>query len=220
MGVIMRLGKNGLVILVVSFGLVMPAWAKKGDIVPEKKKGVSIRETSAGPVASVKTDEYQLDVIVTSAHGVLTVQAKLTNNGSTAIQIRPETCQMYHDDAPLDPLDPHVYAQLASDAKPYEVDRDGKILTNEVDKLPDDVPTSKNKIWRKSKGKREMRMAITKDVIALKKDILMRGGIIEAGESKKGRLVYQRNGLELPFEIRFSPEGVEKPLVIRYVRAR
>src|SRR5579862_6831918 len=80
-----------VVVALIAWG---PAWASKGDIVPESAKGVTSKSDGKVTVGSVKMPEYTVDMGVTTGKGVLTINVTVHNTGDFPINLRPDCLKL------------------------------------------------------------------------------------------------------------------------------
>lgn len=220
------------VLVLAALVAVAPAWAKKGDIVPQGGKGVEVRVRDGKKHSHTALGPLEIEFEASSGGGFLYVDAKVTNTSDTEYELKEGAIKLHSEGSEVESLDPENYIELAHQVKPLETDKDGNI-TEKKGKLPVKVFTPGAQVpgttsgaslaeqmasdqWEE--GSWEQRVHITKELWALKRDKVRFGGTLKPGKSEKGRFIVQRNQVELPLDV--SMIVGSKKLTVRFVREK
>lgn len=209
-----------------------PAWARKGDIVPLPGKGVQCVARDGRKHSHTRLGPLEIEFEVSTGGGFLYVDSHVTNVSGAEYELGRGALSVAAKGDELEPLDPDQYIELAHQVKPLEMDKNGKII-EQKGKMPVKVFTPGAQVpgttsgaslaeqmasdqWEE--GSYEQRLHITKELQGMKKDLVRYGGTLKAGKAAKGRLVFQRNQLELPLDVRLVVGS--KKLTVRFVREK
>lgn len=209
-----------------------PAEARKGDIVPNPGKGVEVQARDGKKHSHTKLGPLEIEFEVSSGNGFMFVESRVTNTSGTDFELQPNALTVSSKGDAAEPLDPENYIELAYTVKPLETDAQGVVIEKKG-KVPVKVFTPGAQVpgtstgaslaeqmasdqWEE--GSWEQRMDITKELQALKKDLVRYGGTLKPGKTAKGKLIYQRNQLDLPVDVALVV-GTKK-LTVRFVREK
>lgn len=209
-----------------------PALARKGDIVPQPGKGVAVASRDGRKHSKTRLGPLDIEFEVTSGGGFLYLDSRVTNVSDAGHELAPGAISVVASGEEAEPLEPEHYIELAHQVPPLEMDKAGRIIEKRG-KMPVKVFTPGAQVpgttsgaslaeqmasdqWEE--GSYESRLHITRELQALKKDALRYGGTLEPGKAARGRLIFQRNQLELPLDVRLVVGS--KRLTVRFVREK
>lgn len=206
----------------------------RGEIVPEKTRGVKIVSKGKGTVAHWKKGNAAIELRLSTANGFVFLDIELTNMGAETLEVGPSAVKLLSEGTDdVQALSPERYAELAYNVTVSEADLAGRSDEADEDggrprdrrkgrKRPRRPGPSRVRDLDRAPGRSiaesmidaqdpeeaeedERRKKALKEFRRLRRDAFTSGGSVPPGTTVRGRLVYVRSHCDPPFVVEVRP---------------